>query len=201
VPQKTRRTHLSRPVPLAPRLTSRSKEGKERFGTDRRPRHKCSNSVDLNRWMWRMKYIYIYIYDYIYMYISLICSMGRMVYFTYMKTHRKSTQKNVGKYTSHIPRISSRVWKAFFLISKTGWWLNQPIWKIWVIPIFRGEHEKSLSCHHPEKGWLWIGNDSQGAPLDLLCLRCGWKNPRDPRNIRHQNGATTVVVMNPVVEG
>ena len=30
-------------------LTSRSKEGKERFGTDRRPFHKCSNSVDLGK--------------------------------------------------------------------------------------------------------------------------------------------------------
>ncbi len=35
---------------VTPRFTSRSKEGKERFGTDRRPFHKCSNSVDLGVW-------------------------------------------------------------------------------------------------------------------------------------------------------
>ena len=35
----------------------------------------------------------------------------------------------------------------------TGWWLNQPLWKIcssnWVhLPQFSGEHKKCLSCHH-----------------------------------------------------
>ena len=35
----------------------------------------------------------------------------------------------------------------------SGWWLNQPIWKIFVkngfiFPKFRDEHKKSLSCHH-----------------------------------------------------
>ena len=34
----------------------------------------------------------------------------------------------------------------------SSWWLNQPIWKIWVkmgiFPNFRGEHKKYLSCHH-----------------------------------------------------
>ena len=34
----------------------------------------------------------------------------------------------------------------------SGWWLNQPIWKIWVkleiFPNFRGENKQYLSCHH-----------------------------------------------------
>ena len=34
----------------------------------------------------------------------------------------------------------------------TSWWLNQPIWKIFVkldhFPKFRGENKKCLSCHH-----------------------------------------------------
>ena len=33
-----------------------------------------------------------------------------------------------------------------------GWWLNQPIWKIWVkigiFPNFRGENIKNMSIHH-----------------------------------------------------
>ena len=39
--------------------------------------------------------------------------------------------------------------------AKTGWWLNQPLWKYarqngsWN-PKDRGEHEKYLSCHHLE---------------------------------------------------
>ena len=37
----------------------------------------------------------------------------------------------------------------------TGWWLNQPIWKILVkmgiFPKFRGENKTYLSCHHLDK--------------------------------------------------
>ena len=33
-------------------------------------------------------------------------------------------------------------------VIKTGWWLNQPIWKI-LVP-GRGENKKCLSCHHLE---------------------------------------------------
>ena len=36
----------------------------------------------------------------------------------------------------------------------SGWWLNQPIWKIcssnWIISPGRGENKKYLSCHHLE---------------------------------------------------
>ena len=49
----------------------------------------------------------------------------------------------------------------------TGWWLNQPIWKIcksqiasFIIihfPEKRGEHKKCLSCHH--RKWEVIGNN------------------------------------------
>ena len=41
-------------------------------------------------------------------------------------------------------------WKKKHQVS---WWLNQPIWKIWVkngfiFPNFRDENKKYLSCHH-----------------------------------------------------
>ena len=50
----------------------------------------------------------------------------------------------------------------------SGWWLNQPIWKILVkldhFPNFRDENQKCLSCHHPAHGVL-NQPSSIGKPL------------------------------------
>ena len=44
-----------------------------------------------------------------------------------------------------------------------SWWLNQPIWKIWVKigsfpPRIRDEHKKKMSCHHPVGVLTWISD-------------------------------------------
>ena len=52
----------------------------------------------------------------------------------------------------------------------TGWWLNQPIWKIcsskWESSPNRDEHKKYLSCHHLVINWwtpdFWTINSSIG---------------------------------------
>ena len=38
----------------------------------------------------------------------------------------------------------SNLWLFLYHLTFSGWWLNQPLWKI----SLRGEHKKSLSCHH-----------------------------------------------------
>ena len=63
----------------------------------------------------------------------------------------KLKPQNDGFFSMGFPKISfkKREWDPFF----SGWWLNQPIWKIWSSnwksSPNRAENSKYLSCHHP----------------------------------------------------
>ena len=92
-------------------------------------------------------------------------------------------------------RISGGFRGIFFQKPKSGWWLNQPIWKIcsskWESSPGRGENKKCLSCHHLEmdhlQGSWWIINPNfmhflyKGHPskitIHLHCLiPLTWEN-------------------------
>ena len=59
----------------------------------------------------------------------------------------KRQPKNKALFTSRIKDLGTIPIHSLY-----SWWLNQPIWKIFVkldhFPKFRGEHKKCLSCHH-----------------------------------------------------
>ena len=57
---------------------------------------------------------------------------------------------------SPVKTVNIDIWICEAIGKLTGWWLNQPIWKILIrmgiLPIFRNENRRLLSCHHPEIG-------------------------------------------------
>ena len=71
--------------------------------------------------------------------------------------------------------------KSLQSYSWSGWWLNQPIWKIcssnWIIsPGIQVENKKYLSCHHLENnGWIYITTIAYN-PKGFLTIEIGEKN-------------------------
>ena len=107
-----------------------------------------------------------------------------------MKAFGKPPMDTMNSYrNSKVFMVKNHVFNLAFLKMPTGfqnfpsWWLNQPIWKIWVkldhLPKCRGEKEKNMwvaTTWSSSKVWSWIlhrlprGNKS----TTNLCAQASW---------------------------